>query len=299
MYQKVLKSIKDKNMDEFKEFLPQLQDINQKDEEKERTLLHYAVRLKREKFVSALLLLGCKVDVQDAKERTPFLYAIDRGFVTIVKKLLAFGSDVNQTDDYGSTALHLTALLNNVKMFKVLRAYGPDPTLSDQFNDTPLTLAENEPIKTKLQKYHRRYCDWSPSLFLKSRDKFQSIVISNQTKYKIELEKLTPGDIIRYDENGLTKKCMYKGMQCMVKEITRELTNEMHTTISRDIAIHLRASHPNILKIVGYHIGTNLTTNKTLLLYESCGYITLKKRIAFLKNKKQKTFNFQSYPFFL
>ncbi|KAJ3446471.1 hypothetical protein M0812_08280 [Anaeramoeba flamelloides] len=279
----IFQIIKEGKTSKLKQFIKE-GNVDFKNEKNGWTLLHYAVKYKRYTIAKILLEKKCKVDVEDSTDYrlTPFFLAIHNEDVDLLKLLLLNGSNVNQCNCYGETVLHIVSLEDNVRLFRAVKAYGPDPTIRDDNNETALMIAHEDPIKSKLQKYHNMWFDWNPSIILVSLDKNLLHLKKNQSEYKID-KKIDYLDkkILRH-QNEKIFLCEYEGKRFMIKESEKDLQYK----ITRAIAINLTTNHRNILKMRKYRVGTNLTTDKTLVMYEYEENIrTLRDLIVKKKNR--------------
>ena len=89
----IVQSIKDRNMDSFKQLLKKYR-INARND-KDYTLLMLASRWKRNDFVKYLLEQGAKVNLQDKEGNTALVFAIEFGRDDNVELLLDNGADIN------------------------------------------------------------------------------------------------------------------------------------------------------------------------------------------------------------
>ena len=110
--------------------------------EKEKTVLHYAVKFMDEDLIEFILENKINIDSKDINKKTPICYALKHELSDIIKLLINKGASVKNTDKKKKrTALHIAAKLNDVDFIDLLISKQADVNACDVHNETPLHFA--------------------------------------------------------------------------------------------------------------------------------------------------------------
>ena len=95
-YIEIIEAIKNKDLNKFKEIIPNKYDVNEK-LLVDRTPLEYAIYYKADEIIDYLVKNKAIVDYIDKQRKTPLYYAIKNNSIEVVRMLLEKGVDANNT----------------------------------------------------------------------------------------------------------------------------------------------------------------------------------------------------------
>jgi ankyrin repeat protein len=116
-------------------------DLNKKDKENKKTLLHKAAFEEHTDIVKALINAGAMLDVEDDKGNTPLHLAAMCGRTKIVEELTSANIDlIEEKNKNGATSLHLAAAGGHGDVFELLLRKNAKLGEKDNGGNTPLHL---------------------------------------------------------------------------------------------------------------------------------------------------------------
>lgn len=115
--------------------------VTQKDSN-QRTLLHWAALMGKERLVELLLTFdSCKIDDEDDTGATPLILATLKNSLPICKMLCDHGANVNHANANGHTPVKYACSKNNKELLSYLLDLGGDPNKRDNIGDGPIHRA--------------------------------------------------------------------------------------------------------------------------------------------------------------
>ena len=130
--------------DEAVQFLLDLIDNVDYQNEKGSTALMLASEGGYEQVVQTLISAGANVNIQDNNGYTALMLACDTNSYTIVKYLLDIGDNPNIQNGDGDTAIIRACHNNHSDIVKLLLQYNVDPLITNKNDDTALTVATRQ-----------------------------------------------------------------------------------------------------------------------------------------------------------
>lgn len=104
IYEKALQAIYKKDINQLKECLLELKDVNIVDSQK-KTLIFYAVLENNIEALKFLIKEGGSVNLKDENGWTPLHYSVSEHLIEVSQYLIDVGADINAKDDYGNTVI--------------------------------------------------------------------------------------------------------------------------------------------------------------------------------------------------
>eukprot|EP01121_Diplochlamys_sp_Union-15-3_P005626 TRINITY_DN15959_c0_g1_i1.p1 TRINITY_DN15959_c0_g1~~TRINITY_DN15959_c0_g1_i1.p1 ORF type:complete len:251 (+),score=51.03 TRINITY_DN15959_c0_g1_i1:84-836(+) len=170
-------------------------DINSKDEENGKTLLHEACNRGFEHLVRKLLDMGAEVDSIDGSQYTPLHYAVAAGKPNIVKLLLAKGANIEYQGRDNQTPLHRAAKAGKNEVVLVLLDHKAD-------------------TKARISAPFSRYNDLTPADFARAFnfndiaetiEKFEKRTLNTQATNDSKIEESEPLISLRKPRRGMSR----------------------------------------------------------------------------------------------
>ncbi len=162
--------------------------------DKGRTLLHYAAKHNLTDVINYLLEKDVDKDLQDKYNKTPLYLASQHQANEAVKLLLDAEADRDLQDETGNSALHIAVERNNIDIVKSLLVKGANPDILDANNNSPLKLAlslnKNE-IVVELRKASADIARLSPDMQMKClfiENGIQNVDAGKTPDYKMLIE---------------------------------------------------------------------------------------------------------------
>jgi len=134
---------------EVKKALANKPDVNAQTHASGFTPLHVCVsgnhrHEERQEIIRLLCRAGAKLEQKDEeKGLTPLHYTSLRNKPLLAEVLLQCGADIHAIEGNGATPLHGAAFHGNIEVAKVLLDHGADPNRADHHGYTPKSLAQD------------------------------------------------------------------------------------------------------------------------------------------------------------
>jgi ankyrin repeat protein len=165
-------------------------DFIQKRYEKNRTLLHYAVKARDFELVSFLVREKISLLAQGgAFNNTALQDAISLGYLKIAYYLIKKGTPPNLKNRYGQTALHIASSRGYLGVIKLLLANGADKYLRDKNGHTPyelipkLTHSSTKKLKELLRvEMNIKKKNYKESIFIDKKSRLNNTHIGIQIR---------------------------------------------------------------------------------------------------------------------
>ncbi|HPF45791.1 MAG TPA: ankyrin repeat domain-containing protein, partial [Emcibacteraceae bacterium] len=147
---KLLKSVKDKNYSELRNYLQKGTNVNTRDYNDGETPLYLATLEKDKVMVTFLLASNANTDLSvKSTGETPLMVAVRLRAHEILKMLISQNADLNIKDKNGETALYKAVQLNDRTSVKELLDAKADWALADNTGRTPYDLTlENRRLRS-------------------------------------------------------------------------------------------------------------------------------------------------------
>lgn len=127
------------------EYLNKISDINAREEESGKTVLHYAVEFGHTKIVELLLAKGADITVRmKAGLNTPLTLAANYGKLDIAKLLIEKGSNIKEENGRNETPFFLACQSGNLELAKLLLEKGSNINQRNISKETPIIIAANK-----------------------------------------------------------------------------------------------------------------------------------------------------------
>jgi ankyrin repeat protein/beta-lactamase regulating signal transducer with metallopeptidase domain len=124
-----------------KRFVEKGPDVNDRDEQLNWTLLHWAACSGTKDVAEFLLAKGADVNAKGEFNDPPLLYAAATGQKDLVELLLARGAKVDAGDSFGTTPLHKASENGHRETVALFLAHGADINVKTENGFTPLHLS--------------------------------------------------------------------------------------------------------------------------------------------------------------
>ncbi|MEZ5757781.1 MAG: ankyrin repeat domain-containing protein [Emcibacteraceae bacterium] len=147
---KLLKSVKDKNYSDLRNYLQKGTNVNTRDYNDGETPLYLATLEKDKVMVTFLLANNANTDLSvKSTGETPLMVAVRLRAHEILKMLISQRADLNIKDKNGETALYKAVQLNDRASVKELLDAKADWSLADNTGRTPYDLTlENRRLRS-------------------------------------------------------------------------------------------------------------------------------------------------------
>lgn len=127
------------------EYLNKISNINTKEEESGKTVLHYAVKFGHKEIVELLLNKGADLTVRmKTGLNTPLTLAANYGKLEIAKLLIEKGANVNEENGRNETPFFLACESGNLELAKLLLEKGSNINQRNISKETPIIIAANK-----------------------------------------------------------------------------------------------------------------------------------------------------------
>eukprot|EP01098_Paradermamoeba_levis_P003796 TRINITY_DN1684_c0_g1_i2.p1 TRINITY_DN1684_c0_g1~~TRINITY_DN1684_c0_g1_i2.p1 ORF type:complete len:270 (+),score=47.74 TRINITY_DN1684_c0_g1_i2:1338-2147(+) len=121
------------------------EDLNQRDMEEGRAVLHFAVIKAFDELLIPFVDRGANISQRDKKGQSALHYAAFKGNPLFATLLLQLGAQVNDQDENGCSPLMVAALCGHLQMVEKLLDAGANPLLQDLMGNSLKKYASNAP----------------------------------------------------------------------------------------------------------------------------------------------------------
>ncbi|MFV0530085.1 MAG: ankyrin repeat domain-containing protein [Flavobacteriales bacterium] len=143
IFEELLRSLYQKNMEVFKKKLNLLKDIDYIDKDG-RTLLMYAVLNEDNNFIIEILKRNPDVNRLDHVGKSASHYSISVHNLEILKNLIKAGGNINETDNNGNTLINDAVFISKGRgeIIEFLLKNGADPKIENDYGVSAIDLAK-------------------------------------------------------------------------------------------------------------------------------------------------------------